>query len=193
MLARSMRAQRPSGLQRRRDPGGQTLFIKRKKVGRQTYFYLARTVRTGKKVRPHLLYLGRSVALTAERWTNVFIQGRAKPGFTGLRTAEILRLVDAHVREYGLPYSTLAGLREAMKIDAGKRVPTEAHRLLGVPAGATVDEIKTAFRRLVKDVHPDPRGGSGDGAAFRKLVEARDRLLGLYKTASGSRLGKDGR
>ena len=98
------------------------MFIKRKKVSRQTYFYLARTVRTVKKVRPHYLYLGRSVALTAAQWANVFTQGRAKPGFTGLRTAEILRLIDAHIREFGLPYSALAGLREAMKIDAAKRV-----------------------------------------------------------------------
>ena len=78
-----------------------------------------------------------------------------------------------------------------MKTDSAKRVPTEAHRILGVPAGATVDEIKAAFRRAVLKVHPDlAAGGAGDSAAFRKLVEARDRLLGLYTPTLGPRTVK---
>ncbi len=50
----------------------------------------------------------------------------------------------------------------------------EAIALLGVPANFTDDDILAAFRREAKKAHPDV-GGTAE--QFRRLVEARDRLL----------------
>ncbi len=46
---------------------------------------------------------------------------------------------------------------------------TAAFRELGLPAGATMEEVRTAYRRRVKEVHPD-RGGDED--AFKRVREA---------------------
>jgi len=46
---------------------------------------------------------------------------------------------------------------------------TAAFRELGLPAGATLEEVKRAYRRRVKEVHPD-RGGDED--AFKRVREA---------------------
>jgi len=51
----------------------------------------------------------------------------------------------------------------------------EARAILGVEEGATVEEIKFAYARLMRLAHPD-HGGS-DGLAAQ-LNAARDRLLG---------------
>lgn len=52
---------------------------------------------------------------------------------------------------------------------------SEARSILGVAEGATVEEIKAAYARLMRQAHPD-HGGS-DGLAAQ-LNAARDRLLG---------------
>lgn len=51
----------------------------------------------------------------------------------------------------------------------------EAYAILGLPMGASRDEIQIAYRRLIQRVHPD-QGGSADLAA--RLNQARDVLLG---------------
>ncbi len=51
----------------------------------------------------------------------------------------------------------------------------EAYQLLGLEAGASEEDIREAYHRLIKLVHPD-RGGSAALAA--QITEARDRLLG---------------
>lgn len=53
----------------------------------------------------------------------------------------------------------------------------EARSILGVEEGATVEEIKIAYARLMRQAHPD-HGGS-DGLAAQ-LNAARDRLLGRW-------------
>ena len=51
----------------------------------------------------------------------------------------------------------------------------QAHEVLGLKAGATEEEIRAAYNRLMKRVHPD-RGGSDFFA--KQLNAARDVLLG---------------
>ena len=50
----------------------------------------------------------------------------------------------------------------------------EALAVLGLTAGATQEQIKQAFRRLVKRHHPDV---GGSARAFRRLNEAYQRLM----------------
>lgn len=49
-----------------------------------------------------------------------------------------------------------------------------ARQVLGVPVGASAEEVRAAHRRLIAQVHPD-RGGSAE--LTRQVNEARDRLL----------------
>jgi CysZ protein len=51
---------------------------------------------------------------------------------------------------------------------------TEAHAILGLGDGATVEDVKAAHRRLVAGVHPD-KGGSAE--LTRRINDARDVLL----------------
>jgi hypothetical protein len=57
---------------------------------------------------------------------------------------------------------------------AGQMSLEEARSILGVPATAGAPEIKAAYMRLMRSVHPDKGGTSGLAA---QLNAARDRLL----------------
>jgi CysZ protein len=62
-------------------------------------------------------------------------------------------------------------------IAVAPKVPSDDERaaqVLGVQPNASIDEIRSAFRKRLFEVHPD-RGG--DEEATRRLVDARDRLL----------------
>ncbi|HEX7133119.1 MAG TPA: J domain-containing protein [Iamia sp.] len=52
----------------------------------------------------------------------------------------------------------------------------EAARVLGVGPAATADDVRTAFRTLVRQQHPD-RSGRPGSVAVSRLVEARRTLL----------------
>ncbi len=52
--------------------------------------------------------------------------------------------------------------------------PASAHAILGVPRGATVEEIKRAFRKLALTTHPD-HGGATE--AFLRVKRAYDAAL----------------
>lgn len=52
---------------------------------------------------------------------------------------------------------------------AGPAPATAAFRELGLPATATIEEVKSAYRRRVKEVHPDL---GGDEDAFKRVREA---------------------
>lgn len=49
----------------------------------------------------------------------------------------------------------------------------DAHQILGVPYGATQDEVKKAFRKLAHIHHPDK---GGDEAMFKKISSAYSEL-----------------
>jgi hypothetical protein len=59
--------------------------------------------------------------------------------------------------------------------DPGRMNLDEARSILGVSAAAGPDEIKAAYTRLMRSVHPDKGGTTGLAA---QLNAARDRLLG---------------
>jgi len=52
--------------------------------------------------------------------------------------------------------------------------PPEARALLGVGAGATIDDIRAAHRRLIAKVHPDAGGSAG---LATRVNAARDALI----------------
>jgi hypothetical protein len=73
----------------------------------------------------------------------------------------------------------LAGLTPFVERAGGVVAPTSArpvdpYMLLGVPAGAPLEEVKAAFRRKALEHHPD-RGG--DAAAFIAVKRAYDRIV----------------
>ena len=53
---------------------------------------------------------------------------------------------------------------------------TEAARLLGVPLDADAEQVRTAYRERVKEVHPDAEDGSEE--AFKRVAAAYERLAG---------------
>ncbi|KAK3131284.1 hypothetical protein QOZ80_6BG0504520 [Eleusine coracana subsp. coracana] len=78
-------------------------------------------------------------------------------------------------------------------------VGTTHYEVLGVGAGATRGEIKAAYRRLAREVHPDAAGGCGGGdedfirlhAAYATLADpderARyDRSTAIFRRAPSS-------
>lgn len=69
---------------------------------------------------------------------------------------------------------TGAGNRERSSSGSGPMSKEEAYQILGLDAGASSDEIRSAHRRLMKAVHPDS-GGSTFLAS--RINEAKDTLL----------------
>jgi curved DNA-binding protein CbpA len=53
-------------------------------------------------------------------------------------------------------------------------VPRDPYRVLGVPRGASPEQLHDAYRRLVKLHHPDREGGSAE--RFRDIQQAYDEL-----------------
>lgn len=66
-------------------------------------------------------------------------------------------------------WSAVKDRLEAFLRRVDERVETEPHRVLGVRAGASVEEIRSRYRELALRHHPD-RGG--DAAEMRKVNEA---------------------
>ncbi|GAB0495742.1 hypothetical protein MMPV_007047 [Pyropia vietnamensis] len=58
---------------------------------------------------------------------------------------------------------------------------TAAAAVAGVPVGADADTVRAAYRRRVREVHPDLAGG--EGGAFRELCAAVEVLLAAAAAA----------
>jgi tetratricopeptide (TPR) repeat protein len=62
---------------------------------------------------------------------------------------------------------------------------SECYRLLGLRMGASYDEIKSSYRRLARQYHPDVNPGEAQHAAqekFIQLTEAYEKLLEVSQT-----------
>lgn len=62
----------------------------------------------------------------------------------------------------------------------------DPHRILGVARGATPEEIRAAFRRKVRQRHPDTASEPGEGSDVQEVLEAYHKLM---DAASGGRHG----
>lgn len=58
--------------------------------------------------------------------------------------------------------------------DASDMSREDAYRILGLEPGSTEDEIREAYRRLIKRLHPD---SGGSAVLTAQITAARDRLL----------------
>lgn len=64
--------------------------------------------------------------------------------------------------------------RAGVAVTAASPRPVDPHALLGVAAGAPLEEVKAAFRRKALEHHPDH---GGDAAAFIAVKRAYDRIV----------------
>lgn len=55
------------------------------------------------------------------------------------------------------------------------------YAILGVTANATLAEIKTAYRKMASQLHPDKNSSSDAPAKFRKVQEAYETLSEVDK------------
>jgi len=70
-------------------------------------------------------------------------------------------------------------------------VEQDYYELLGVPRGADLHAIKSAYRRLAKEHHPDRKNGCKHSEArFKAISEAYDVLKDPQKRAAYDRFGK---
>jgi curved DNA-binding protein CbpA len=63
-------------------------------------------------------------------------------------------------------------------------MPRDPYRVLGVSPGASAEEVHDAYRRLVKQHHPDRNGGSEESARrFAEVQEAYEAVRSKPRTA----------
>ena len=91
----------------------------------------------------------------------------------GIRDSEI-RFLAATAAAMGLDPHSFARLRAGRGEGDGS-----PHEVLGVAADASPDEIKAAWRRLVRDLHPDRLSAAGMPAEF--IAVATERLMAVNR------------
>ena len=74
---------------------------------------------------------------------------------------------------------------------------TDYYALLGVPTDATTAQIKSAYRKLAKQYHPDVNDSPDAAERFRQITEAYDTLTDpdrrrRYDRLRGTRTGTSG-
>ena len=67
------------------------------------------------------------------------------------------------------------------------------YEVMGVPRGATQDEIKRAYRKLARKFHPDVSKEKDAEERFKELQEAHEVLKDPEKRAAYDQLGADWR
>jgi curved DNA-binding protein CbpA len=67
--------------------------------------------------------------------------------------------------------------RTSAGASAPPRIETP-YEVLGLRYGASKEEIKRAFQKLVMETHPDRNLPTSDAGRFAAVVRARDALLG---------------
>lgn len=65
----------------------------------------------------------------------------------------------------------------------------DCYRILKIPAGASLDEIKAAFRKQAFQLHPDLNPSADAAARFREVNEAYVLLTQIMKDDSGAQTG----
>jgi hypothetical protein len=63
-----------------------------------------------------------------------------------------------------------------------------AYRILELPSGSGLDQVKAAFRRLAKSHHPDLTRNPHSGERFTQIAEAYTFLESRFRSKSGSRI-----
>ncbi|WP_421786336.1 J domain-containing protein [Hyphobacterium sp.] len=117
----------------------------------------------------------------AARWSRILL-GLAAAVLGGLLTLRGLAMIGAPLATFGIGLMAIgAGFRSkpgrrSQNADTPTRTMSrgEALELLGLSGDPDEREIRTAYRTLMKKVHPD--SGGTDGLS-RRLTEARDVLL----------------
>jgi len=72
-------------------------------------------------------------------------------------------------------------------------VSSEYYDLLGVPTDASDEQIKRAYRRLARQLHPDSTGGDAEAEArFKEVVRAYEVLRDPQRRARYDRFGPEG-
>lgn len=71
-------------------------------------------------------------------------------------------------------------------------MPTDAYELLGVPRTADETQIKKAFRRLARELHPDVSKEPDAEARFKEVAEAYEILSDPERRATYDRYGYEG-
>ena len=148
----------------------------------RTMFAGARGPASGSSSRVETAFVRMSLDHDTGRMTGTVLRGR----FAGLRLEELgraedeesARLVEAYLdRAHPDWQEDIAGARTGAPPPTGSSADVtveEAYAILGLAAGATVQQIRDAHRRLMKQLHPD-HGGTDYLAT--KINRARDVLL----------------
>jgi molecular chaperone DnaJ len=71
-------------------------------------------------------------------------------------------------------------------------MPTDAYELLGVPRDADHAQIKKAFRKLARELHPDVNQDDNAEERFKEVAEAYEILSDSERRATYDRYGYDG-
>ncbi len=91
----------------------------------------------------------------------------------------------------GAPASTSAGPRPPEATPSMRF--KDYYEVMGVPRGATQDEIKRAYRKLARKFHPDVSKEKDAEERFKELQEANEVLKDPEKRAAYDQLGSDWR